>query len=79
MLYLLDANVLIDAHHKSYPIDRIPEFWAWLVSHGQQQQVKIPLEIYQEILPGQKEDPLYFLVKKTKLYCVLMKLLITSW
>ena len=43
MLYLLDTNVLIDAHHKFYPIDRIPEFWTWLLIYAQQQQVKIPL------------------------------------
>lgn len=70
MLYLLDANVLIDAHHKSYPIDRIPEFWDWLVNCGRQQQVKIPREIYQEILPGNlrtgEKDLLYDWLKENK-------------
>ena len=66
LLYLLDANVLIDAHYKSYPIDRIPEFWAWLVSCARQQQVKIPLEIYQEISPGRTGNPLYDWLKGKK-------------
>lgn len=70
MLYLLDANVLIDAHHKSYPIDRIPEFWDWLLNCGRQQRVKIPLEIYQEVLPGNpgrgEQDLLYDWLKEHK-------------
>ncbi len=70
MLYLLDANVLIDAHYKAYPIDRIPEFWGWLVNCGEQQRVKVPLEIYQEILPGNPgrdvEDLLYNWLKEYK-------------
>ena len=74
MLYLLDANILIDAHHKSYPIDRVPEFWDWLVNCGGQRRIKIPLEIYQEILPGnpgeKMEDFLYDWLKehKTSIY-----------
>ena len=27
LLYLLDANVLIDAHRDYYPLGRVPEFW----------------------------------------------------
>ena len=30
VLYLLDANVLIDANRDYYPIHRVPEFWDWL-------------------------------------------------
>ena len=48
MLYLLDANTLIDAKRDYYPIDRVPEFWEWLIFQGQQGQVKIPVEIYDE-------------------------------
>ncbi|MCY4359776.1 MAG: DUF4411 family protein [Cyanobacteria bacterium MAG APA_bin_95] len=66
MLYLLDTNVLIDAHYKFYPIDRIPEFWNWLLIYAQQQQVKIPHEIYEEILPGNKEDHLDHWLKDNK-------------
>ena len=56
MLYLLDANVLIDANRDYYPLGRIPEFWAWLVARAMQQQVKIPLEIFEEILAGRDDD-----------------------
>lgn len=49
MLYLLDANVLIRAHEDYYPIDRIPQFWAWLVSSGDSGTIKVPYEIYGEI------------------------------
>ena len=55
MLYLLDANVLITANNSYYPIRRVPEFWGWLVNCGTQGQVKIPLEMYDEI-DGYKDD-----------------------
>ncbi|MBC8401508.1 MAG: DUF4411 family protein [Candidatus Marinimicrobia bacterium] len=52
MLYLLDANVLIDANRDYYAIDRVREFWEWLIYQGQQDQLKIPIEIYEEIVVG---------------------------
>ncbi|NIA16024.1 MAG: DUF4411 family protein [Nitrospiraceae bacterium] len=52
MLYLLDANVLIDANRDYYPIARVPEFWDWLQHHGQQGHVKLPLEVHEEIKIG---------------------------
>lgn len=52
MLYLLDANVLITAHNNYYPIDRFPEFWDWLAHQGNQGNLKIPVEIYEEIKEG---------------------------
>ena len=52
MLYLLDANVLIDANRDYYPIDRVPEFWEWLTSMGLENFVKIPLEMFEEIKEG---------------------------
>ena len=30
VLYVLDANVFIDANRDYYPIERVPEFWDWL-------------------------------------------------
>jgi len=45
---LLDANTLIDANRDYYPIDCVPEYWDWLISHGQQGNIKIPIEIYEE-------------------------------
>jgi hypothetical protein len=52
MLYLLDANVLIDANRDYYPISRVPEFWAWLEHQGTQNSVKMPPETYDEIRRG---------------------------
>lgn len=52
MLYLLDANVLIDASRDYYPIDRVPEFWDWLQHHGNRGSLKVPEEIYEEVRDG---------------------------
>lgn len=52
MVYLLDANVMIDANRDYYSIDRVPEFWDWLEHHGSQGVVKIPVEIYEEVKDG---------------------------
>ncbi len=53
MLYLLDANVLIDADRDYYPLQRVPEFWDWLQYQGEIGAVKVPLEIYEEITDGE--------------------------
>ena len=55
MLYLLDANVLIDANRDYYPIDRVPEFWEWLDGLTAQGRIKIPREIYEEINEGKPD------------------------
>ena len=52
MLFLLDANVLIDANRDYYPLDRVPEFWEWIEYQGESGSVKIPLEVYEEIKEG---------------------------
>jgi hypothetical protein len=52
VLYLLDANVLITANNSYYPMNRIPEFWEWLLHMGDSGNVKIPLEIYEELRDG---------------------------
>ena len=49
MLHLLDANVWIDANRDYYPVVRVPEFWAWLLHVGTSGQVKIPIEIFEEV------------------------------
>ena len=61
-LYLLDANVLIDADRDYYPIGRIPEFWDWLAEMGGLARVKVPQEIYEEIVMP-RPDPLDALVE----------------
>ena len=52
MLYLLDANVLIDANRYYYPIDRVPEFWEWLLNLASSGLVRMPLETFEEISEG---------------------------
>ena len=52
LLYVLDANVLIDASRDYYPISRVPEFWEWLLHRATQQRVAVPLEIYEELTDG---------------------------
>lgn len=52
MLFLLDANVLIDANRDYYPIDSVPEFWDWLLFMSDEGKVKIPIEIYEELTNG---------------------------
>jgi len=55
-LYLLDANTLIDAKRDYYPIDRVPEFWDWLIYQGQQGKIKIPIEVYEEFYDTKDKD-----------------------
>jgi hypothetical protein len=63
MLYLLDANVLIAAHNTYYPVTRVPEFWSWLIYNGQNNQIKIPLEMMEEIKAGHKDPLLEWICK----------------
>lgn len=58
MLYLLDANILITAHNSYYPIDQVPEFWGWLKHHGEHGNLKVPLEIMEEVKAGRKDGDL---------------------
>ena len=71
MLYLLDANVLIDANRDYYPIARVPEFWDWLIHVAGRSQVKVPLEIYEELMV--KDDALTHWLKTTNSRCCLMR------
>lgn len=52
MLYLLDANVLITAHHLYYPVDAVPEFWDWLAHQGEAGNIKMPIETFEEVKDG---------------------------
>ena len=64
MIDLLDANVLIDANRDYYPIDRVPEFWDWLVAMGQQGLVKVPREVYDKVT--QADDALSRWLKQNR-------------
>jgi hypothetical protein len=50
MLYLLDANILITAANTYYGITRVPEFWSWLQHQETSGRIKIPVEMYEEVL-----------------------------
>lgn len=63
MLYLLDSGVLITASNLYYPVDRVPEFWAWLRHVGENGNVKVPAEIYEEIKDGRDDDLLLAWIK----------------
>jgi hypothetical protein len=52
MLYILDANVLIDANRDYYALARVPEFWDWLEYQGTAGAIKIPLEVHEEVKDG---------------------------
>ena len=57
MLYLLDANVLIDADRDYYPIDRVPEFWDWLLTQATQGKALMPVETYEEVVLPRSSNP----------------------
>jgi hypothetical protein len=52
LLYLLDANVLITANRDYYPLERVPEYWEWLLHYAADGQVKMPIEMVEEIREG---------------------------
>lgn len=52
MRYLLDANVLIDADRDYYPLDRVPEFWGWLLYQADEGTIKVPSEMYDDVVRG---------------------------
>ncbi len=56
MLFLLDTSVLIDAKNKYYPIDRIPQFWRWLLFHSQAGNLKLPPQVIEEVLGRDTPD-----------------------
>lgn len=56
MLYLLDASVLITANNSYYPVDCVPEYWEWLLHMSQAGHIKMPLEIFEEVKDGPKDE-----------------------
>jgi len=55
MLYLLDANTLINAQDMYYGMDCVPEFWSWLEFQVKKNVCRIPPMIYEEIQPKSTE------------------------
>lgn len=55
VLYLLDANVLIDAANGFFQLERVPQFWAWLLDEVEAGRIAVPTEIWEEFKEG-KDD-----------------------
>jgi hypothetical protein len=49
LLYLLDANTLIDADQYYYGVNQVPQFWEWLLREAEADRVKMPEEIWHEL------------------------------
>ena len=50
MLYLLDTSLLIRAKNEFYPMKRFWQVWEWLETKAMNGQIKIPREIFGELL-----------------------------
>jgi len=55
VLFLLDTDVLIAAKNLYYPIDRVPQFWVWILNNASHEHIKIPSRVIDEILRGNDE------------------------
>lgn len=51
-MYLLDANVFIDAKNRYFAFDIVPAFWDWLVAQHQDGNVFTVQAVYDEIVGG---------------------------
>jgi hypothetical protein len=56
VLYLFDANVLITLNNTYYAIDQVPEYWDWVQDQAEKGNIKIPVEIMNEILAGKESS-----------------------
>ncbi|PHM61230.1 DUF4411 family protein [Xenorhabdus ishibashii] len=64
-LYLIDANIIIHAHSFYYPLKRVPEFWSWILFHAQNNSIKLPAEILDEVQGGDKDEHAKWVHDKT--------------
>jgi len=71
LLYLLDANVLIRAHEDYYALDRVPQFWEWLLSIAEAGTAKMPFEIHDEIAVANGPLPSWVCESHTKKVLIL--------
>jgi len=47
---------LIDAKNRYYPLERIPQFWNWLVHQSVAGNIKLPPQVISEILGSETTD-----------------------
>jgi hypothetical protein len=69
MLYLIDANVIIDAKDTYYALDQVPEFRSWVVNQAERGILKMPYEILDEVSPGANKEHPFFAWRKDKAKC----------
>ena len=50
-------STLNESHELLSPIERVPEFWDWLAEMGRPGRVKIPQEVYEEVVLPKPENP----------------------
>ena len=48
--------MLITANNNYYAIDQVPQYWEWIQYQGEIGNIKLPLEIMEEILAGQNNQ-----------------------
>ena len=70
VLYILNANVLINANRDYYPLERVPEFWDWLIAKASEGSAKLPVEVYEEVAEG--KDALARWLKAERVKSVLL-------
>jgi hypothetical protein len=51
-MYLLDANVFIDAKNRYFAFDIVPAFWDWLVAQHQAGKAFTVQAVYDEVIGG---------------------------
>ncbi len=55
-IFLLDTNVLVEAHRRYYAHDIVPSYWRWLHNEiAQQGRIISILPVYQELIAGKDE------------------------
>ena len=75
-MYLLDANVFIDAKNKYFAFDIVPAFWDWLVTQHKASKAFTVQAVYDEVVSGgddlaawMKAQPSSFRIAPTALDC----------
>lgn len=68
-IFLLDANVFIEAYQRYYAFDIAPSFWDKLITLGETGRIVSIDRIKSELLQGKENDPLALWVRDKFLTC----------
>lgn len=71
--YWSDANVFIEAHQKTYPVDMAESFWEWMSLRVEEGVIVCPRRVYQEIAENEDhQDALakWFQTRRTRGLCI---------